>query len=76
MTHVVLAKLFDTVIEGVLLRAQSLGKVPKTSSGQDMLTASILTMLPTLCGVTPQEIEQRTLQHPVKWPSSIAIASE
>lgn len=75
-THQDVAELFDTVIEGVLLRARSLGKVPKTSNGQDMLTASILTMLPTLCGVTPQEIEQRTLQHPVKWPSSIANASE
>ncbi|WP_328584961.1 hypothetical protein [Streptomyces sp. NBC_00370] len=60
-----LAELFDTVIEGVLLRARSGGAVPGTSSGQDVLTTSILVMLPAMCDVPLSELEHRELQHPL-----------
>ncbi|MGW0763514.1 hypothetical protein ACWD1Y_44875 [Streptomyces sp. NPDC002814] len=62
------AELFDTMIEGVLLRACSAGAVPTTSSGQDVLTTSILVILPAMCDVSPAELEHRELQHPVPWP--------
>jgi hypothetical protein len=62
------AELFDTMIEGVLLRARSAGAVPTTSSGQDVLTTSILVILPAMCDVSPAELEHRELQHPVPWP--------
>ncbi|MEV7842616.1 hypothetical protein AB0O50_01430 [Streptomyces cyaneofuscatus] len=63
------AELFDTMIEGVLLRARSGGSVPETSNGQDLFTAFLLAMLPALCNVSPEELDRRELQHPLQWPS-------
>lgn len=60
-----LAELFDTAIEGTLLRARSLGKIPLLSSGESTLSASILTMLPNLCDISPEEIEIRELNSPI-----------
>ncbi|MET8982607.1 hypothetical protein ABZX85_44220 [Streptomyces sp. NPDC004539] len=62
------AELFDTMTEGILLRARSSGIVPKTSIGQDILTSSILLMLPAMCDVPPEELERRRLQQPLEWP--------
>ncbi|MFD4879000.1 hypothetical protein ACFWOB_37370 [Streptomyces sp. NPDC058420] len=63
------AELFDTVIEGVLLRARSSGSVPETTIGQDVLTASILLMLPAMCDVPPEELDRRRLRQPLEWPA-------
>ncbi|MFC8728207.1 hypothetical protein [Streptomyces bacillaris] len=61
-----MAELFDTMIEGVLLRARSGGSIPVVSTGQDIFTASLLVMLPALCDVPLAELERRKLQHPLR----------
>jgi hypothetical protein len=43
-----MAELFNTVIDGALIRARSLGKIATLSNGQNVLLGAIIAMLPAL----------------------------
>ncbi|MFG2794051.1 hypothetical protein [Streptomyces sp. NPDC048419] len=60
-----LARLFDTVIEGVLLKARTHDDIPCVESGDNTLAAAIFAMLPSLCTIDRADIDTRTLQHPL-----------
>ncbi|MFE6127778.1 hypothetical protein ACFQ6Q_05820 [Streptomyces sp. NPDC056437] len=63
-----MAQLFDTAIEGTLLKARSRGDVPCLDNGDSLLAGSILAMLPGLCDVAAGDIEHRTVQGQIHVP--------
>ncbi|MFF9298509.1 hypothetical protein [Streptomyces sp. NPDC014764] len=68
--------LFNTVIEGALLRTRSLGVAPRISTGEHILAAAIIKMLPGLCEITPAEVETRRRLLPVSLPSAAPLTGE
>ena len=68
-----IARLFDTVIEGVLLKARTHDDIPLVSSGENTLAAAIFAMLPTLCTIDRADIDTRTLQHPLHHPTTAGL---
>lgn len=70
VTYMDIAALFNTVIEGALLRTRSLGVAPRISTGEHILAAAIIKMLPGLCEITPVEVETRRRLLPVALPDA------
>jgi hypothetical protein len=62
-----MSTLFDTIIEGVLLKARTHEQVPCLSNGENVLAAGIFTLLPTLCDIKAEGIESLTIRTPISW---------
>ena len=54
------ARLFSTVVEGALVRRRVRGEHARLSNGDDMLAGAVLAMLPSLCGIDLDGLEERT----------------
>ncbi|MEU6449781.1 hypothetical protein [Streptomyces sp. NPDC046979] len=76
VTYMDMAGLFNTIIEGALLRTRSLGAAPRTSTGEHILAAAIIKMLPGLCEITPTQIETRKRLLPLPLPPDAPAAGE
>lgn len=71
VTFLDLARLFDSMIEGMLLKARVASSLlpPTLSNGDDLLAGTILNLLPSLCSTTTQTVESATVVAPVTWPA-------
>lgn len=52
-----LALLFNSVVEGAVLRARTEGKAPTLSNGEEVLAAAIFAMVPTVLANCPQDLD-------------------
>jgi hypothetical protein len=69
VTFLDLARMFDTAIEGLLLKARVIDDslLPTLSNGDEALAGIILNLLPSLCSTTAEVIESATLVTPIVW---------
>ncbi|WP_406279056.1 hypothetical protein OHT93_38655 [Streptomyces sp. NBC_00191] len=69
-----MARLFDTAIEGALLKARLHGDVPCLDNDDNVLAGAIFAMLPGLCDVAVGDIEHRTVRWPIRLEPGYQLA--
>ncbi|MEU8984375.1 hypothetical protein [Streptomyces sp. NPDC048309] len=62
-----MSRLFDALIEGVLLKARTLDHIPCLANGDNLLAGGIFALLPALCDIPAAQVDSLTVCEPIRW---------